>query len=145
MWSLWTPRCVCCKYCSTCCIRCIAGYASFYAYDSHTFSHAGVHVHARTLHTYPIVLSLSLSLVLAPLGTQDKVALLALTRPCQQCLSRESDSVCKDCCAVAETPLCEECWKDIHDSVVPVPHTRHYYAPGRGARLDRLKARLRRQ
>jgi hypothetical protein len=69
-------------------------------------------------------------------------ALLAgksLARPCQECLDRESDSVCKECCAATDTAFCDVCWRECHAGGGMAHHVRHFYAVGRQLRLDRLK------
>ncbi len=70
---------------------------------------------------------------------QALLATRGLERPCEQCLERESDSVCKECCSVAETPFCNQCWEECHETGALSSHVRHFYAQGLRARLDRLK------
>lgn len=74
--------------------------------------------------------------------TQALLATRGLERPCEQCLERESDSVCKECCSVAETPFCNQCWEECHETGALSSHVRHFYAQGLRARLDRLKVLL---
>ena len=41
-----------------------------------------------------------------------------------------------------ETPFCDQCWKECHETAELAGHVRHYYAVGKQARLDRLKVTL---
>jgi hypothetical protein len=67
-----------------------------------------------------------------------------LKRPCQQCLERESDSVCKQCNPAIDTPLCDQCWKEVHEPSSLAGHERLYYAVGLTRRLKYLKVVLER-